>query len=291
MEAYNTDLALLDKQLAAGNRLCCSGGIQNRFPKIFYGSFLVEHIGIIVCHRGSFCFASNGIRHEAKQGETVFLTRGSYFHIEGQSYDLGYSLIFYSSDSIRDLLGSTIAGMRLLEIVNPTACTVWHTGHEEDLLRYSELLSSAATMSDSNFNDDELTLLMLSLTYRLCDIFCSRTFGTDSAGRKMDIYAELMRLISKHYHEERSVRFYAEKLCLSPKYLTQMVKSVSGCTVQQLVFKAITKRAIFLIMNTDKTIKEISDSLSFPNPSAFGTFFKKQVGMSPVNYRVEKRGK
>ena len=291
MEAYNTDLELLDKQLAAGNRLCCSGGIQNRFPKIFYGSFLVEHIGIIVCHRGSFCFASNGIRHEAKQGETVFLTRGSYFHIEGQSYDLGYSLIFYSSDSIRDLLGSTIAGMRLLEIVNPTACTVWHTGHEEDLLRYSELLSSAATMSDSNFNDDELTLLMLSLTYRLCDIFCSRTFGTDSAGRKMDIYAELMRLISKHYHEERSVRFYAEKLCLSPKYLTQMVKSVSGCTVQQLVFKAITKRAIFLIMNTDKTIKEISDSLSFPNPSAFGKFCKEQVGMSPVNYRVEKREK
>ena len=46
-----------------------------------------------------------------------------------------------------------------------------------------------------------------------------------------------------------------------------------------------------VIMNTDKTIKEISDSLSFPNPSAFGTFFKKQVGMSPVNYRVEKREK
>ena len=286
MEANIIELTQLDKQLATGNRLCCSGGIQNRFPQTFYGSFLVEHIGIIVCHRGSFCFASNGTSHEAKQGETVFLTRGTYFHIEGHSYDLGYSLIFYSSDSIRDLLGSTIAGMRLLEIVNPTACTVW----QEDLLRYSQLLSSASAMADSNFNGDELTLLLLSLTYRLCDIFCNRTFGADSVGRKIDVYAELMRLISKHYHEERSVRFYAEKLCLSPKYLTQIVKSVSGCTVQQLVFKAITKRAIFLIMNTDKSIKEISDSLSFPNPSAFGTFFKKQVGMSPVNYRVEKRG-
>ena len=291
MEAYITDLTQLDKQLATGNRLCCSGGILNRFPQTFYGSFLVEHIGIIVCHRGSFRFASNGTSHEAKQGETVFLTRGTYFHVEDHSYDLGYSLIFYSSDSIRDLLGSTIAGMRLLEIVNPTACTVWHTGHEEDLLRYSQLLSSASAMADSNFNGDELTLLLLSLTYRLCDIFCNRTFGADSVGRKIDVYAELMRLISKHYHEERSVRFYAEKLCLSPKYLTQMVKSVSGCTVQQLVFKAITKRAIFLIMNTDKSIKEISDSLNFPNPSAFGTFFKKQVGMSPVNYRVEKREK
>jgi len=95
---------------------------------------------------------------------------------------------------------------------------------------------------------------------------------------------QLMQLIDIHYTHERGVRFYADKLCLSPKYLTSLVKSVSGSTVQQLVFKAITKKAIFLINNTDKSIKEISDYLNFPNASAFGTFFKKLVGMSPVNY-------
>lgn len=80
-------------------------------------------------------------------------------------------------------------------------------------------------------------------------------------------------------------KFYADKLCLSAKYLTSLVKSVSGNTVQQLVFKAIVKKAIFLVTSTDKSIKEISDYLNFPNASAFGTFFKKQVGMSPINYR------
>ena len=84
---------------------------------------------------------------------------------------------------------------------------------------------------------------------------------------------------------ERGVRFYADRLCLSPKYLTSLVKSVSGCTVQQLVFKAITKKAISLISTTDKSIKEIADLLNFPNSSAFGTFFKKQVGVSPTVYR------
>lgn len=94
-----------------------------------------------------------------------------------------------------------------------------------------------------------------------------------------------MQLIDIHYIHERGVRFYADHLCLSPKYLTSLVKSVSGSSVQQLVFKAITKKAISLITTTDKSIKEIADYLNFPNASAFGTFFKKQVGMSPVNYR------
>ena len=96
---------------------------------------------------------------------------------------------------------------------------------------------------------------------------------------------QFMQLVDRYYDRERGVRFYADRLCLSPKYLTMLVKSVSGSTVQQLVFKAITKRAISLVSTTDKSIKEIADILHFPNASAFGTFFKKQVGVSPVAYR------
>ena len=96
------------------------------------------------------------------------------------------------------------------------------------------------------------------------------------------------RKSSDQYHtKERGVKSYADRLCRSPKYLTSLVKSVSGSSVQQLVFKAITKQAISLITTTDTSIKEIADYLNFPNASAFGTFFKKQVGMSPVNYRQQ----
>ena len=81
----------------------------------------------------------------------------------------------------------------------------------------------------------------------------------------MEIYIELIQLIDKHYTHERGVRFYADKLCLSAKYLTSLVKSISGNTVQQLVFKAIVKKAIFLVTSTDKSIKEISDYLLAPS--------------------------
>ena len=56
---------------------------------------------------------------------------------------------------------------------------------------------------------------------------------------------------------------------------------------QRMPYKLLSSKDTSLIRNTDKSIKEIADSLNFPNASAFGTFFKKQVGMSPVNYRLK----
>ena len=79
--------------------------------------------------------------------------------------------------------------------------------------------------------------------------------------------------------------FYADKLCLSPKYLSELSKAVCGYTVQELVFKAITRKAMSLLDSTGKTVAEIADDFHFPNPSSFGTFFRKQTGMSPQKYR------
>ena len=79
--------------------------------------------------------------------------------------------------------------------------------------------------------------------------------------------------------------FYADKLFLTPKYLSELSKSVCGYTVQELVFKAITRRAMALLDSTNKTVAEIADEFNFPNPSSFGTFFRKQTGMSPQRYR------
>ena len=242
-------------------------------------------VGIIVCTSGSFSFTCEGVEYQVATGETAFLSHGVCFTVTRHSADCSVVIILYRVDSIRDILGNTVVGMKFMEFVNPKPCRVMHTGHEDELTHYSQLL--AAGNGDANvFALNERRLLLLSLTYRLCSIFRAlSTDGDNEPSRKLETYMRLMQLIDSHYAEERGVRYYADRLCLSPKYLTMLVKSVSGNTVQQLVFKAITKKAVSLITTTDKSIKEIADILNFPNASAFGTFFKKQVGMSPINYR------
>ena len=98
---------------------------------------------------------------------------------------------------------------------------------------------------------------------------------------------KLIQLIEKYYTEQRGVEFYADKLCLSPKYLSALSKSISGFTVQELIFKSIIRKSISLLKNTQKNIQEISNYFNFPNASYFGTFFKKQTGMSPQQYRKQ----
>lgn len=232
--------------------ICCSCGIIRSFPEALRHDFRVADVGIIVCRSGSFSFTCEGAKYVVSKDETLFLSHGVRFSVTAQSDDCSVVIIFYCADSIRDILGSTVVGMKFVEYINPRPCWVMHTGHENELAKYSELLA-VHKCGENVFAANERQLLLLSLTYRVCSIFRELSSdGNNESNRKLETYMQLMQLIDEHYMHERGVRFYADRLCLSPKYLTQLVKSVSGSTVQQLVFKAITKKAIYLITSTDK---------------------------------------
>ena len=165
-------------------------------------------------------------------------------------------------------------------------CYVWNTGDEEEVLKYMALLDNTLHMENSTFNYYEQRILLLGLTYRICSIYNRKLMNLKTTvGHKHEIFIRLIQLIDAHYTEERGVEFYADKLCLSPKYLSALSKSVCGFTVQELIFKSIIRKSISLLKNTQKNIQEIADFFNFPNASYFGTFFKKQTGMSPQQYR------
>ena len=109
--------------------------------------------------------------------------------------------------------------------------------------------------------------------------------GGSVGARRTEIFLRLIQLIDQFYMSERGVEFYADKLCLSPKYLSGLSKSICGYTVQELVFKEIVRKSMSLLNGTSKTVLEISEELNFPSASSFGTFFKKQTGLSPQKYR------
>ena len=186
-----------------------------------------------MCVSGNFSLCCQNVEYTANKGETIFLARDVYFSISSHSDDCSVVIILYRVDSIRDILGSTIVGMKFIEMLNPRDCWVMHTGHESEFAKYSELLAMG---KDNNnvFAVNERKLLLLSLTYRVCSIFSQLAKDGDQASnRKLETYMQLMQLIDIHYTHERGVRFYADKLCLSPKYLTSLVKSVSGSTVHR----------------------------------------------------------
>lgn len=289
MDAKEQEMRLtrFERDLMAGKDICCLEGEVKAFPKILCKPFLMNYVGLIVCEKGYFCFDVDKKKFTARAGETVFLSEGNNFSIGELSDDLRVSILFYHIDPIREILGSSIVAMYLYTTLTPEPCYVWTSGEESDLARYIALLGRHRKSAQNPFDNHECKLLLLALTYRLCSIYSRRIIEEKNvAGHKIDTFIKLIRLIEKYYMQERGVAFYADKLCLSPKYLSALSKSVCGYTVQELVFRAITRKSIFWLKNTNKSVQEISDDLNFPNASFFGTFFKKQTGLAPSYYRI-----
>lgn len=289
MDAKEQEMRLtrFERDLTAGKDICCLEGKVKAFPKILCKPFLMNYVGLIVCEKGYFCFDVDKKKFTARAGETVFLSEGNNFSIGELSDDLRVSILFYHIDPIREILGSSIVAMYLYTTLTPEPCYVWTSGEESDLARYIALLGRHRKSAQNPFDNHECKLLLLALTYRLCSIYSRRIIEEKNvAGHKIDTFIKLIRLIEKYYMQERGVAFYADKLCLSPKYLSALSKSVCGYTVQELVFRAIIRKSIFWLKNTNKSVQEISDDLNFPNASFFGTFFKKQTGLAPSYYRI-----
>ena len=103
---------------------------------------------------------------------------------------------------------------------------------------------------------------------------------------KQDVLLEnFLGFIQKHYREERSVEFYANKLCLTPKYLSTVIRQTSGKTAGEWIDEYVVLEAKALLKSTKMTIQQISDELNFPSQSFFGKYFKRLAGVSPKEYK------
>lgn len=91
--------------------------------------------------------------------------------------------------------------------------------------------------------------------------------------------------LMQNYRREHLVPFYADQLNITTQYLSSVIKSLTGRTPSQFIFERLYCEARALLDHPDLSIKEIAELLHFSDQSAFGKFFKKRYGQSPVDYR------
>ena len=99
------------------------------------------------------------------------------------------------------------------------------------------------------------------------------------------IFNRFLQEIREHYYESRAVAFYADRLCISSKYLSHIVKSVSGRQPTDWIHDYVLLNAKAMLKSGKYSIQQVGDKLNFPNPSFFGKFFKKHVGCTPGDYQ------
>ena len=126
------------------------------------------------------------------------------------------------------------------------------------------------------------TALLLELK-RLADR--EETLRQQMATRQDKIFHQFLRLVNLYGLRERKIEFYADKLCVTPNHLGAVIKKASGLTVMQWLNRHAIQKAKVLLRYSDLPIWEVAERMSFANPSFFSKFFKREIGMTPAEYR------
>lgn len=130
-----------------------------------------------------------------------------------------------------------------------------------------------------------LCILQASL-FELLDIHVANLEKrSEPRSRKDEIMARFIVSVSENFREQRQVSYYAEKLCITPKHLSAVVKDISGHTAGDWIENYVGMEAKVLLKSTDLTVQEIASRLNFSSQSFFGKYFKHLTGQSPTEYR------
>ena len=113
-------------------------------------------------------------------------------------------------------------------------------------------------------------------------------FFQGQAHSKDSVLTRFLTLVEKNAAKEHEIGFYADRLCLTPKYLSRLFKRKTGRTAKEIISDYILLQARTMLLNSDSSIQQISNTLWFPSQSVFGKFFKNAVGVSPKAYRENK---
>ncbi len=160
----------------------------------------------------------------------------------------------------------------------------------EWVTQYHQLIFQEMQNTDNFFRSDIARTLMLALLYKVCNIYSAIVHAQSKArNRQEEIFTQFVTLLREHYMEERSLSYYADIMCITPKYLGTTIKTVSGENANQWISSFVVKEAKILLQTTHLNIQQISDRLHFPSQSFFGKYFKQHTGMSPQHFRKTMR--
>lgn len=164
-------------------------------------------------------------------------------------------------------------------------------GEEERALARKYLKLSADILhSNLMYKRESIASLLSSVFYLTGGLIEKNISARDSVeirrpDRNREVFDRFLALVAEYHTVQRKMTFYADRMCLTPKYLSKLIKSVSGKSAPDWIDSFVILEAKNMLRYSDIPIKEIVSRLNFPNPSAFHKFFKLKTGLTPLQYR------
>lgn len=161
---------------------------------------------------------------------------------------------------------------------------------EHDLITARHIIDTIwYTVHQTNYNRQTVTSLVAALMHHYDGLYHQQAeLLQASQSREQTIFDRFIYLVNQYAKQEHQIRFYAEKMCLTERYLGTVIRQASGTTAKEWIDRALIEHIKIELKHSDKSIALISEGLNFPNPAFFSKYFKRETGMTPGEYRQKK---
>lgn len=221
---------------------------------------------------------------EFKAGDFLVVSPGTVFEFLYVSSDLDLAMLAFSNSLMEswqkeELLQVYLQGRLFLHL----------SLTEQESRRMEQIFALLWEVVHDRPFPKESVQSLISLVFHQTDSFRGRGLEADKQKRtrQEEVFNRFLELVNKYAIHERNCTFYADRLCLTSRYLSTLVRQASGRTVMNWVNEAVVQEAKLMLRHTDKLVYQIADELNFPNASFFCKYFRRMTGMTPNDYRQE----
>lgn len=240
-----------------------------------------------ICMKGHGKIRINLNEYEINEELAFVLIPGTIIqcNLEEVSEDFLINYVSFSYEFIKSMCADT-THLYSYSSLQQHPCVRLNAESRQILIeRYDELREKFQSV-DNAFRIETLQYSLLADIYEFYSMYKKYALTKpETCYTESDFSRQFFDLINKYYGKERSVNFYADKLCLTPKYLSSKVKNLTGKTVYEWITESLILKAKALLKSSEMSIQELSYSFNFSDASSFGKFFKKNTGMTPNLYR------
>ena len=269
VDILDSDFILLDKPVIAST---------------FKHPFKVDVTVVIICIKGTTEGSINMKPYVTNGSCFITIMHDQIIEYKSISEDFSGLFIVMSRKFTDSLILNAHERLPLMLAVLDNPVTPLNEESLKGMISYFDMLKRVAKEKDHPYRLEVAQHLTLAFFYGASVEF-HKLMNVRKKTHHEILVENFLKLVQNHHKEQRGLEFYADKLCLTPKHVSKIIKETSSKTANEWIDEHVALEAKALLKSTNMTIQQISEELNFPSQSFFGKYFKRVTRMSPKEYK------
>ena len=253
---------------------------------------------LVLCTQGNISMNIDDKTYHVNKGDTLFIPPAIHSNTVSFSNDLRGIVLYVDYDFIMAIVNKTMDITTGLYFSEHPFLSLSVSQYDRILTQMQTLMAREEHENESYANSPNpqvitelLSSMCRTLAYEIVNCYMLSHHLQVGTWNVTDKLAQnCIVAVYNNDRKHREVAHYADLLCVTPSYLSVVVKEKTGKTALQWINDVVMSDARQLLLYSDQSIKEIVATLGFPNQSFFGKYFKQHSGKSPKRFRLENRG-